>query len=174
MSKIFTPNIYITASCVIFTVGTVISALATSLSVFLLGRASTGVGGAGIFSVALVLVLEHVSEKRRGLFLGLINTGFTVGVALGAVIAGVLAPRAGWRAVFWIQVPVALVFGATIYFILPQLNENDANLSGDHHHHHHQSLFEQLKQVDYLGILTLVSVLILTYIRMLFLIFNHV
>lgn len=171
MSKIFTPNIYITASCVIFTIGTVISAVAQSLSIFLLGRASTGIGGAGIFSVALVLVLEHVSEKRRGLFLGLINTGFTVGVALGAVIAGVLAPRAGWRAVFWIQVPAALVFGVTIYFILPQLNENDVNILGDHHH---QSLLEQLKQVDYLGILTLVSLLILTYIGIFFLIINHV
>ena len=169
MSKIFTPNIYITASCVIFTVGTVISAVATSLSIFLLGRASTGIGGAGIFSVTLVLVLEHVSEKRRGLFLGLINTGFTVGVALGAVIAGVLAPRAGWRAIFWVQVPVALIFGAIIYSILPQLNENDADLSGDHH----PLLLEQLLQVDYLGILTLVSLSAFSYIRMFFLMVNQ-
>ena len=153
MSKIFTPNIYITASCAIFTIGTVISAVATSLSIFLLGRASTGIGGAGIFSVTLVLVLEHVSEKRRGLFLGLINTGFTVGVALGAVIAGVLAPRAGWRAIFWVQAPVALFLGAIIYSILPRFHESDAGSSG----YRHQSLLEQLMQVDYLGILTLVS-----------------
>ena len=113
----------------------------------------SGIGGAGIFSVTLVLVLEHISEKRRGLFLGLINTAFTVGVALGAVIAGILAPHAGWRAVFWVQVPVAAVLGSTVYSILPQFHKHNADLSEDGD----SSLLDQLSRVDYLGILALVS-----------------
>ncbi len=76
--------------------GTLVTAFARSLKVFLLGRTITGVGGAGCLNVAIILVLELVSEKRRGLLLGMLNTCFTVGVAFGAVVAGALAPRLGW------------------------------------------------------------------------------
>ena len=111
--------------------------------------------------MTLVLVLEYISEKRRGLFLGLINTAFTVGVALGAVIAGVLAPRAGWRAVFWVQVPVAALLGMIIYSILPQFHKNDIDLSEDDD----LSLMDQLSRVDYLGIFALVSPIVLFDVR---------
>ena len=45
-------------------------------------------------------VLELAGKKRRGLFIGLVNTAFTSGVALGAVIAGALLPVAGWVSVY--------------------------------------------------------------------------
>jgi MFS family permease len=55
-----------------------------------------GLGGAGIFTISMILVLQLASDKRRGLFIGLINAGYTAGVAMGAVIAGALAPKIGW------------------------------------------------------------------------------
>lgn len=47
-------------------------------------------------TIAIILVLELSSKKKRGLFIGLVNTGFTSGVSLGAVIAGALLPMTGW------------------------------------------------------------------------------
>lgn len=47
-------------------------------------------------TIAIILVLELSGKKRRGTFIGLVNTGFTVGVSLGAVIAGALLPITGW------------------------------------------------------------------------------
>ena len=55
-----------------------------------------GVGAAGVMTVATILVLEAASQKRRGLFIGCLNSGFTAGVALGAVVAGQLLPLIGW------------------------------------------------------------------------------
>jgi len=48
-----------------------------------------------------VLVLELANGKRRGLFIGLVNSGFTFGVSMGAVIAGALLPVTGW--VSWLS-----------------------------------------------------------------------
>ena len=84
------------AASLVFAVGNVITGLAPSFEGFLIGRAITGMGGAGIVAVATILVLHLAPEKRRGLFLGLSNTGFTVGVSLGAVLAGALLPLTGW------------------------------------------------------------------------------
>jgi MFS family permease len=47
-------------------------------------------------TISFILVLELSGKKRRGLFLGLVNAGFTTGVALGAVVAGALLPVTGW------------------------------------------------------------------------------
>jgi MFS family permease len=63
---------------------------------FIAGRILSGVGGAGIMTLSLILVLELAGQKRRGLFLGLVNAGFTTGVSLGAVIAGALVSVMGW------------------------------------------------------------------------------
>ena len=80
----------------VFTLGTVLSALAPDFAGFLAGRAITGTGGAGIVACSIILVLDLAPENRRGIFLGLVNTGFTVGVSLGAVVAGALVSSIGW------------------------------------------------------------------------------
>lgn len=56
----------------------------------------SGIGTAGILSISIIFVLELASKKRRGLFVGLVNAGYTTGVALGAVVAGALLPVTGW------------------------------------------------------------------------------
>ncbi len=81
---------------IIFSCGTLLTAFSLTLSSFLVGRALTGAGAAGILPVSMVLVLELTGKKRRGLYIGLVNTGYTFGVALGAVIAGALEPIIGW------------------------------------------------------------------------------
>ena len=47
-------------------------------------------------STSIILVLEFATPKRRGLCIGLMNAGYTIGLALGAVIAGMVTPTFGW------------------------------------------------------------------------------
>jgi predicted MFS family arabinose efflux permease len=79
-----------------FTLGTVITALAPTFAGFLVGRAITGIGAGGIVACTIIIVLDLASDKTRGLYLGLVNTGFTAGVSLGAVVAGALVATTGW------------------------------------------------------------------------------
>lgn len=96
MSQIFSPRNCILFASVLFSIGGAVTAFAPNLEVFLLGRAISGTGGAGIFTISFVLVLELAGSKRRGLLIGLLNTGFTIGVSMGAVVYGALAPVMGW------------------------------------------------------------------------------
>lgn len=76
--------------------GQATTSLARTLTVFLVGRAITGVGGSAVMVVPFILVLELVSKRRRGIFMGLVNAGFTTGVSLGAVVYGALINNPGW------------------------------------------------------------------------------
>jgi MFS family permease len=91
----------IAASNVIASVGLLLTASARTLPVFLLGRVLTGCGGAGIYSTQAILVLELSSKKRRGLFLGIVASIFTAGLAGGAVLAGAVTPKYGWVRFFF-------------------------------------------------------------------------
>lgn len=96
LSEIFTPRIYVIFSSTLLAIGLFITAAAPTLAVFLLGRAIAGCGSGGLMSIAIILVLDLASPKRRGLCIGLINAGYTTGVASGAVLAGLLTPTFGW------------------------------------------------------------------------------
>src|SRR6185437_6868365 len=92
MAQIFNPRICVLVASVFFAIGGLVSSQASNLTGFLIGRAIQGLGGAGIMTISFILVLELAGKKRRGLYIGLVNTGFTIGVSFGAVVAGALLP----------------------------------------------------------------------------------
>lgn len=96
LAAIFSPRAIILATSCFFVVGGLVSSQARSLPVFLLGRVLSGTGGAGMLVLSMILVLELTSKRQRGLFIGLVNSGFTTGVSLGAVLFGALIPVTGW------------------------------------------------------------------------------
>ncbi|KIX08963.1 uncharacterized protein Z518_00041 [Rhinocladiella mackenziei CBS 650.93] len=158
LCAIFTPRVYLLASIVVQACGLFITSQARSLPVFLVGRAVTGMGSASVTPVAFILVTELTSQRRRGLLFGCINTGYTSGVACGAIIAGALEPLVGWRAVFGLQIPFALSAGTVAFFAIPKPRET---LQSDSEQ---ASLGKKLSQIDYFGVITIImSVVLLLY-----------
>jgi MFS family permease len=96
LSTIFTPGIMILISSFIFSIGAVVTSQAHTFGVFIFGRVLIGTGGAGIMTLSLILVLQLTSKRRRGLFIGLVNAGFTIGLSTGAVVFGALLTAIGW------------------------------------------------------------------------------
>jgi len=98
-AAIFSPRKCLFYSAILFAAGGILTSQAKVLSVFLIGRVITGLGGSGIISVSFILVLELTSKEKRGIYIGLLNTGFTTGVSLGAVVFGALLKPMGWVSV---------------------------------------------------------------------------
>ncbi|THC92288.1 hypothetical protein EYZ11_008238 [Aspergillus tanneri] len=105
-----------------------------------MSQSLTGCGGGGLMVTAIILTLDLASNKRRGLFIGLINVGMTTGIASGAVLAGLLTPAYGW-----------------FYAIPDNLGDKSEQLS-------EHTLLQKLAKVDYLGAVALTtSVFLLLY-----------
>ena len=119
------------------------------------GTGSHRIGSAAITPVAIILVVELTSKRRRGLFIGLVNTGYTIGVSCGAIIAGALEPVVGWRAIFWLQVPLALAAGITAFYAIPKDLEAGAKKFQD------MTTAQKLSRIDYFGVVTMISALVL-------------
>jgi predicted MFS family arabinose efflux permease len=155
LSQVFSPRLCMFFSTILICIGTTITGLSTSFNMFLVGRAFTGAGGGGILIVASIIVIQMTAPKRRGLYIGLVNSGMTVGVSLGAVIAGALEPKIGWKPLFYVQSPISLLAGICLLLSIPADYTSKGNGYID------LSLREKLARIDYSGALLLTTTIIL-------------
>jgi MFS family permease len=65
-------------------------------------RALLGLGMGGQWAAGAALVAETWSAEHRGKALGFMQSGYAIGYALAAVVAAIVLPRWGWRAVFFV------------------------------------------------------------------------
>ncbi|KAL9114444.1 MAG: hypothetical protein Q9227_001525 [Pyrenula ochraceoflavens] len=158
LCKIFAPRHYIFVSTLLMCIGLLVTGYAPTLAVFLLGRALTGMGGSAIYTVSTIVAVNLSSPRRRGLFIGLVNTGYTIGVSAGAVVSGALDAAVGWRAIFWLQIPIAIIAVTGAFLAIPAGQLDNSKQSND------DSTSQKLRRVDYPGLLTLaLSVVLFLY-----------
>ncbi|TDZ67262.1 Efflux pump dotC [Colletotrichum trifolii] len=149
LSTIFSPRDLVLPLGGCFAVGGIITSTARSFWVLIFGRIVTGTGGAGIMTLSIILVLELVSKKRRGIFIGLVNAGFTIGLSFGAVVYGALLPVIGWRALFGAQTPIGILAGIGAFLSIPKSFNPDEETKT-------KSVLQKLARIDYAGAFTLV------------------
>jgi MFS family permease len=92
------------ASVAIYSVFTFLCGFATTLGQFVALRVCLGVGMGGVWSSGAALVSESWPGEHRGKALGMMQSGWAIGYALAALVAAIVQPRFGWRAVFFVGI----------------------------------------------------------------------
>lgn len=105
---------------VLFAVSSAACSLAPGLGALIGFRAVQALAASMLASNSLALVyIVAPPEKLRGA-LGMQAAGQALGLALGPTLGGVLVTTAGWRSVFWINVPVGIAAHVVGRFLLPE------------------------------------------------------
>jgi EmrB/QacA subfamily drug resistance transporter len=98
-------------------VGTVISALATSLPVLVAGRVVQGAGG-GVFPLAFGIIRDEFPRERVAGGIGLISAILGIGAGTGIVLAGVIVDHLSYHWLFWFPlIGVLLATAATVLYV---------------------------------------------------------
>lgn len=93
----------------VFVLASVLSALAESGGWLITMRAIQGIGGAFMMPSTNALVTNAFPDKERGKALGIYVALAAIFLALGPLLGGFLTQVFSWRAVFWINFPIALI-----------------------------------------------------------------
>lgn len=105
----FTPRQVYLASMSLFSLGTLVCALAPGFVALLAGRIVQASGTAVMAPLVMTSVMRLVPPQRRGGVIGTIMIVIAVAPAVGPTLSGVLLTTLGWRWMFWVVLPIALL-----------------------------------------------------------------
>jgi len=94
---------------VLFAVGSVAAALATTTPMLISSRAFLGLAGATILPATLSLITTTFNAKERPQAIALWAAVFGLGIGVGPVVGGWLIERFTWNAVFFVNLPVIVI-----------------------------------------------------------------
>jgi EmrB/QacA subfamily drug resistance transporter len=105
----------------LFTLGSLLCSAAPGLGWLIAFRMLQAVGGCMLNPVAMSIIRNVFTDAReRAQAIGMWGATVGISLALGPVVGGALVVSAGWRSVFWINVPVGLAALALTMRFVPE------------------------------------------------------
>ncbi|KAI4238470.1 MAG: hypothetical protein LQ349_001075 [Xanthoria aureola] len=138
------------AAILLFEVGSIICATATSSLALIIGRLVAGAGGGGLYVGTLTFMALAVPIRKRAFYISLVTSMFGVASVAGPLLGGIFTDSKllTWRFCFWINLPigfVALVL-VSLTFKAPKTNATSGGTLG-----------EKLQSLDPIGLLVLLA-----------------
>jgi EmrB/QacA subfamily drug resistance transporter len=114
------------AGVTIFTLASIWCGLAPNITHLIAARAVQGIGGALLVPGSLAIITTSFPKEERGRAIG-VWSGFTsITAAIGPVMGGWLIEHVSWRAVFFINVPVAIAVLALTFRFVPESRDTNS------------------------------------------------
>jgi EmrB/QacA subfamily drug resistance transporter len=114
------------AGIVLFALASACCGLAQSPEQLIVASAIQGVGGALLVPNSLAIIGASFEEERRGKAIGTWAGLTSVTLILGPVLGGYLVENVSWRAVFFINIPPAIVILAITFSHVPESKDEQA------------------------------------------------
>ena len=109
LSDLFSKKLLVQSALVIYSIGSLIAALAPSMSVLIGARVVQGLGVGGLTALVQVVIASMVSPRERGRYSGYIGAVFATATVSGPLIGGLIVDSPlGWRGCFFVGLPFAV------------------------------------------------------------------
>ncbi|CAG7922357.1 unnamed protein product [Penicillium olsonii] len=115
---------------IIFEIGSLLCATASTSKMLIIARAVAGIGAAGIQNGSLTIIARSLSLKKQAATLGTVMAVSQLGLVLGPLVGGALTDYVSWRWCFYINLPIGGLINLAMFFVtLPNSSSNTTTLS---------------------------------------------
>jgi MFS family permease len=115
LSDIYGRRPFFLLGIMLFSTGSIISGLATSMGMLIAGRAIQGLGAGGLIPLAIAAIGDIIPPRRRGKWQGVTGAVFAASSVLGPATGGWLTDNASWRWCFFVNLPLAALALAVVW-----------------------------------------------------------
>src|ERR1700719_1692857 len=134
LSDIYGRRAMIITAMSLFISGSILCALAPSMTVLIVARGLQGLGGGGILPIVQTVIADVVTPRERGQYQAYFSGVWMAAGIGGPILGGVFAEHLHWSMIFWINVPLGL---ASLAMLLPKMGKIP--------------VFHRRRKVDWLG-----------------------
>lgn len=99
---------------ILFTIASIVAYFSVSFEMLLILRAVMGLATAAIAGTAISMLTDAFGPSERGAAIGLNTASVYLGAAMGPVVGGIINDALGWRSVFLVTIPLAIISSFTI------------------------------------------------------------
>lgn len=93
----------------LFTTGSLLCGLSTSIEQLVIFRAVQGLGGGGLMVLSQAILSARIPPRDRARYTGPLGAMFGLASVLGPIIGGVVTDQWSWHWIFWINIPVGIL-----------------------------------------------------------------
>lgn len=122
LQRVNTRPVFIAAMS-LFSVGTLIAALAPVFELLIVGRVVQAAGTAIMMPLMMTTVLTIVPMHMRGRIMGRVSIVISVAPAIGPAVSGVLLSTLHWRGLFWVMLPLAVAMLVIGILLVPNVGD---------------------------------------------------
>jgi EmrB/QacA subfamily drug resistance transporter len=151
LADIFGRSRLYNAGFVVFTMGSLFCGMATSAVYIIIARVVQAVGAGLLQANSVALITQAFPATERGKAIGIQGAVQAIAMAVGPFVGGILIATIGWRAVFYINIPIGILGTIAALMILPPNQK-----------------VEKKESIDYLG-----TIFFATGLAFLVLVFNE-
>ncbi|KAK6425937.1 MFS sugar transporter [Oleoguttula sp. CCFEE 5521] len=145
--------VYLTA-LLIFEIGSAVCGAAPNSTAFIIGRAVAGLGSAGIFSGAILIVANTVPLRQRPTYTGGIGAMYGLASVAGPLMGGAFTDRVTWRLCFYINLPLGFITCVFIWFFYNPSSSAQAKKLAE------GSLMSKVQQFDIFGTIVFLPMIV--------------
>ncbi|MEU3270518.1 MDR family MFS transporter [Saccharomonospora sp. NPDC006951] len=117
-------NLFVSAIA-IFLVGSLLCALAGSMTMLIFARGVQGLGGGGLMILAQAIIADVVPARERGKYMGLFGAVFGLSSVGGPLLGGFFTDHLDWRWCFWVNLPLGAI-ALIVAIVTLKLPKSDA------------------------------------------------
>ncbi|OLN97295.1 putative HC-toxin efflux carrier TOXA 6 [Colletotrichum chlorophyti] len=140
--KFYNLRVSFLGSILVFEIGSLICGVAPNSATLIAGRAIAGVGSAGIFTGAMMVMIPMIPLHKRPMFQGIFGMVFGLASVIGPLIGGGFTGTVTWRWCFYMNLPIGGVAFIFLFFMLKAPKRQPQEPA---------TFFQHVKRLDPLG-----------------------